>query len=175
MKNHVLAVLAVSTLTFATSGVAADDISGNSGTMTGVPLQRAVDEFGKVCLSAYPDKKRLAYVLDRSDFGYEANSDTREWRSKYATVADVDMPGDPNQCAFDAVLPADDMAQDAVVDAIEKKIVSELSVRPTRLVYPKGMKWEWQEGARTNSVTYYFGAPIKDRQLVLTYRVGPKG
>jgi hypothetical protein len=175
MKNHVWAILAVPTLAFAVPSFATDEVSGIINAMTAVPLDRAVDEFGKVCLSAYPDKKRLAYVLEKSDFAYQASADSREWRSKYATVADVDMPGDPNQCAFDAILPADDMAQDAVVDAIEKKIVSELSVRPTRLVYPKGMKWEWQEGPRTNSVTYYFGAPIKDRQLVLTYRVGPKG
>jgi hypothetical protein len=175
MKNHVLAALAISTLGVASSGFAAGDMAANTGTLSAVPLQRAVDEFGKVCLSAYPDKKRLAYVLGRSDFGYEASSDTREWRSKFATVADVDMPGDPSQCAFDAVLPSDQATQEKVVDAIEKTILSELSVRPTRLVYAKGMKWEWQEGARTNSVTYYFGAPIKDRQLVLTYRVGPKG
>jgi hypothetical protein len=170
MKSSVLAAMAISTMTFAVSGQAMDEAA-----MTAVPLDRAIDEFGTVCLSAYPDKKRLAYVLGRSDFGYEVSADKREWRSKSATVADLDAPGDPNQCAFDAILSTDQIAQDKVVDAIEKKIVSELSVRPTRLVYPKGMKWEWQEGARTNSVTYYFGAPIKDRQLVLTYRVGPKG
>ena len=171
MKKSVLAVAAMSALALATSGSA----FGNQGTMAPVALDRAIDEFGKVCLSAYPDKKRLAYVLGKSDFGYAASEDRREWRSKFATVTDIATPGDADQCAFDAVLPAGGARQDDIAKALEKEIVSELGVQPARLVFAKGMKWEWQEGARTNSVTYYFGAPINDRQLVLSYRTGSKG
>jgi hypothetical protein len=171
MKKSILTVAAVSTLVLATSGNAFD----NQAPLEPVALDRAIDEFSTACLSAYPDRKRLAYVLGKSDFGYAASADKREWRSRYATVTELVTPGESDQCAFDAVLPAGGAGQDDIVKTLEKKITSELGVQPIRLVYANGMKWEWQEGRVMNSVTYYFGKPIKDRQLVLSYRTGSKG
>lgn len=143
-------------------------------TMSPVALDRAVDEFGKVCLTAYPDNRRLDYVLKKSDFGY-TDMGQREWRSKYATVTDMAQKGEPSQCAFDAVLGQLDAKQDKVISAIEREIKSQIGLTPMRLVFKQGNKWEWQVGSDMHSVIYYFGAPINDRQLVLSYRIEQKG
>ena len=130
-------------------------------------LHQAVAEFDQLCLSIFPNPKRFEYVVAKSAFGYERADDDR-WRSDRTVVTRVT----PAQCDFDAALSADDSSNDKIAEAVEKGLRKELGLRPVRVVYDGGMRWEWQVDGKTHSVSYYFGPTIPARQLVLTYRVG---
>ncbi len=61
---------------------------------------------------------------------------------------------------------------DTVADAVEKGLRKELGLRPVRVVYEGGMRWEWEFEGKKHSVSYYYGPTVPSRQLALTYRVG---
>lgn len=130
-------------------------------------LQEAVAEFDQLCLSIFPNPKRFEYAVANSDFDYD-RADEDRWRSNRTVVTRVA----PSQCDFDAALNADDSDRDKIADAVEKGLRKELGLRPVRLVYEGGMRWEWKVDGKTHSVSYYFGPTIPARQLALTYRVG---
>ncbi len=130
-------------------------------------LHEAVAEFDQLCLSMFPNPKRLEYAIAKSAFGYERADDDR-WRSDRTVVTRVA----PAQCDFDAALSAEDSGSEKVADAVEKGLRKELGLRPVRVVYDGGMRWEWQVDGKMHSVSYYFGPTVPARQLALTYRVG---
>jgi hypothetical protein len=130
-------------------------------------LHQAVAEFDQLCLSIFPNPKRFEYAIAKSDFGYERADDDR-WRSSRTVVTRTA----PAQCDFDAALGAGDSDREKVADAVEKGLRKELGLRPVRVVYEGGMRWEWQVDGKTHSVSYYFGPTVPERQLALTYRVG---
>lgn len=130
-------------------------------------LDEAVTEFDKLCLSIFPNPKRFDYAIAKSDFGYERADDDR-WRSNRTVITRVA----PAQCDFDAALSAEDSGSEKVADAVEKGLRKELGLRPVRVVYEGGMRWEWQVDGKKHSVSYYFGPTVPQRQLALTYRVG---
>lgn len=130
-------------------------------------LHQAVAEFDQLCLAIFPNPKRFEYAVAKSDFGYERADDDR-WRSARTVVTRVA----PAQCDFDAALSAEDSGSDKIADAVEKGLRKELGLRPVRVVYDGGMRWEWRVDGKTHSVSYYFGPTVPERQLALTYRVG---
>ncbi len=130
-------------------------------------LQEAVAEFDQLCLSIFPNGKRFEYAIANSDFGYQ-RADEDRWRSDRTVVTRVA----PSQCDFDAALSADDSDREKIAGAVEEGLRKELGLRPVRVVYEGGMRWEWKVDGKTHSVSYYFGPTIPERQLALTYRVG---
>ncbi len=166
MKRQFLYALTLATLPFAASMPvgAAIETPGELG-VTG--LDQAIAEFDDLCLSIFPNPKRFDYAVANSAFGYE-KSDEGRWRSARTIVTRVE----PAQCDFDAALSGGESDRDKIADAVEKGLRKELGLRPVRVVYTEGIRWEWQVDGRKHSVSYYFGPTVPARQLALTYRVG---
>lgn len=167
MKRQFLFALTLAGLGFAGStpaGATAEPVAGGLGVTA---LDQAVAEFDDLCLSIFPNAKRFEYAVAKSDFGYERADDDR-WRSDRTVVTRVA----PAQCDFDAALSADESDRETVASAVEKGLRKELGLRPVRVVYEGGMRWEWEVDGKKHSVSYYFGPTVPVRQLALTYRVG---
>ncbi|WP_447762449.1 hypothetical protein [Sphingopyxis panaciterrae] len=170
MKRQFLfaAMLGASPLLASSAALAAQEPPGSLAAMA---LGDAVAEFDLVCLSIHPNANRFSYALDRSDYAYR-NTGGAVWRSPKTVVSrDVDA-GVTHQCNFDALLGSDDAGRERIASAVEAGLRKELGLRPVRVVYEQGMRWDWTMDGKTHSVSYYFGPTIPGRQLALTYRVG---
>jgi hypothetical protein len=165
MKRQFLFAWAVTGLLVgaAPAGATAEPASGLGVTK----FDQAVAEFDELCLSIFPNAKRFDYAVAKSAFGYERDDDNR-WRSERTVVTRAA----PAQCDFDAALSTEESNSDTVADAVEKGLRKELGLRPVRVVYEGGMRWEWEFEGKKHSVSYYYGPTVPARQLALTYRVG---
>ncbi|MDO9369898.1 MAG: hypothetical protein Q7T68_15130 [Sphingopyxis sp.] len=163
-----LTMMMVPTIAMAHAGAATDPQPAGLGT-TG--LDQAVAEFDRSCMSLYPNPNRFEYTIAKSDFGYE-RTDTDEWRSDRAVISRVAKPGAPTECHFDAALSAGDSDRDKIAEAVEDGLRKELGLRPVRVIYAEGIRWDWTMDGKTHSVSYYFGPTVPVRQLALSYRVG---
>lgn len=166
MKRQFLVAMALAALPLVAVGPAHAALEQPGGLgVTG--LEAAVAEFDDLCLSIFPNPKRFDYNVSKSSFGYEKADDDR-WRSARTVITRTD----PGQCDFDAALSAEESGRETVADAVEKGLRKELGLRPVRVVYDGGMRWEWSMDGKKHSVSYYFGPTVPARQLALTYRVG---
>jgi hypothetical protein len=166
MKRQFLGALTVASVTMLTPPPAGATVETSSG-LAVTNLDQAVAEFDKLCLAIFPNSKRFDYAVSKSAFGYERDDEHR-WRSAQTVVTRVT----PAQCDFDAALSAEEADSDKIAHAVEKGLRKELGLRPVRVVYDGGMRWEWQVDGKTHSVSYYFGPTVPAGQLALTYRVG---
>jgi hypothetical protein len=137
-------------------------------------LERAVGEFGLICLRTYPDKGRMEYLLKRSDLAFQPTSTGGEWRSKSVTISDLEPRDGAPHCAFEALVSTQDVASIDVAAAIEARIKAELGMVPQRQIHNGGLVWKWYSDGKAHTVTQFYAEPIRKQQLVLSYRIAPK-